>query len=663
MQHISEIIEDILVEWAYRVHDGMPNPKNALHIVQLRESMEELNLPSKVIYEVIENLINEVDNTVPDKVKKKAKQLGLIWKRVGYGKEGEEGITHKVEDGKLVPVEDGKSVAKSGEEETDSVGKSMDIKMNPQDKDGEKQKKKSSLSSTYAEKLKSSDRIFRQKNRDNKTKSTYTLPDSVRNNPKIPKKYTQLLERMLNTKSNIADNTHKAEYYGLEDVGGGNLDSGIGELMTMMSTTMRSNEANDFFNSINEHLGKLKAGGEKTHVSEKWVKAAKQNRSAILNLFRDRFGNDYEIEAGAWDVEQEVRDMGMDYGEKGYSTDVFFKVKSPEGDTIFAEISLKQGLTANLHNGTVGSTFKDFDLPMHLKPSTYSDNQVANNDNYLQNNQHNIREFINTLDTTDPNFEELLAEVAKEMSPNRIANQEAIILQFKEMIKNAQEDLLSDGDLVVDRNYVGSIRQAGEKTKGGFTEGRKETLKPFVVLARLQSKYGDDTATTFIDQQKKLSKDYARSLITEIGQSKEAKDVVLKSVQEKLPLKSVADGDEDIILADTALTDKTLKAVFGTSDWNEIKENLEVDADSDPPVITYVGEIKGKEKIIPISTIVVREDGIAYRGAHKFEMKLDSSFGKRVKDASAEIYNPQEPLPYPVGRTKPSPTGGRDVEI
>ena len=59
MTHISEIIEDILVEWAYRVHDGMPNIKNTTHIQQLRESMEELNLPNKVIYEVINNLINE----------------------------------------------------------------------------------------------------------------------------------------------------------------------------------------------------------------------------------------------------------------------------------------------------------------------------------------------------------------------------------------------------------------------------------------------------------------------------------------------------------------------------------------------------------------------------------------------------------------------------
>ena len=59
MKHISEIIEDILVEWAYRVHDGMPNPKNGQHILELRESMEELNLPEKVIYEVIHNIINK----------------------------------------------------------------------------------------------------------------------------------------------------------------------------------------------------------------------------------------------------------------------------------------------------------------------------------------------------------------------------------------------------------------------------------------------------------------------------------------------------------------------------------------------------------------------------------------------------------------------------
>ena len=107
MTHISEIIENILVEWAYRVHDGMPNPKNAQHIQELRESMEELNLPNKVIYEVIQNLINE-DGGLDDKEKEKAKQMGLVHHGKGaYGKKDGK-VTHQAIDGKLV--------AKGGEE-------------------------------------------------------------------------------------------------------------------------------------------------------------------------------------------------------------------------------------------------------------------------------------------------------------------------------------------------------------------------------------------------------------------------------------------------------------------------------------------------------------------------------------------------------------------
>ena len=125
MKHISEIIEDILVEWAYRVHDGMPNPKNTQHIIQLRESMEELNLPNDVIYQVIENLLTEKDKKEPpldDSEKDKAREKKLIWKGQGYGKEDEEGITHKNVGGKLVPVD------KEDDKQDDSSPKGMQYK-------------------------------------------------------------------------------------------------------------------------------------------------------------------------------------------------------------------------------------------------------------------------------------------------------------------------------------------------------------------------------------------------------------------------------------------------------------------------------------------------------------------------------------------------------
>ena len=40
---MKQLIDKILTEWAYRVHDGMPNIKNPMHIIHLRESMEVLN--------------------------------------------------------------------------------------------------------------------------------------------------------------------------------------------------------------------------------------------------------------------------------------------------------------------------------------------------------------------------------------------------------------------------------------------------------------------------------------------------------------------------------------------------------------------------------------------------------------------------------------------
>ena len=91
------IIDKILTEWAYRVHDGMPNPKNPVHLVHLRESLEHLKIDGEVI-DLMMNKLYEDKKQVPDSVKKKAKELGLQWKRRGYGPPGEgKGITHKVD--------------------------------------------------------------------------------------------------------------------------------------------------------------------------------------------------------------------------------------------------------------------------------------------------------------------------------------------------------------------------------------------------------------------------------------------------------------------------------------------------------------------------------------------------------------------------------------
>ena len=49
-------INQIVKEWSYRVHDGMPDIKNSLHMVQLRELLREYKITENVIDMLINNL-------------------------------------------------------------------------------------------------------------------------------------------------------------------------------------------------------------------------------------------------------------------------------------------------------------------------------------------------------------------------------------------------------------------------------------------------------------------------------------------------------------------------------------------------------------------------------------------------------------------------------
>ena len=107
------------------------------------------------------------------------------------------------------------------------------------------------------------------------------------------------------------------------------------------------------------------------------------------------------------------------------------------------------------------------------------------------------------------------------------------------------------------------------------------------------------------------------------------------------------DGDESIILGEFVINKKTMKGIFGTDNWSEIVESLQVNPDADPPMIQYVGKVMGKNIVVPITTIGIREDGEGYGGAHKFEMTVAQDFGNYVESVSRDIFGDQEPIRFP----------------
>ena len=288
----------------------------------------------------------------------------------------------------------------------------------------------------------------------------------------------------------------------------------------------------------------------------------------------DKYGNDYEIVAGGWDVEEEFQSLGFDYEKKGDSTDIVFKVKV--GDTMVKEeISLKQKLKKQrLWNGTIGSAFGVGLLPSHLEQGTgtanqFSQNQIKNINNFYQNNQTNIAEFLGSVSDND-DYDETLKKVAKSMD-NKENNQQLIINQFNGFLSQYQKDLVENPNLFLSRDYIKENLK-----KQGVKSDKRSIDKLSMTVGRMMQDYGDQMGEEFVEQQKKIAKEHAREVALFINKSDEAKESVLKKVQEKLPLKSVSDGSESIILGEYVINKKTMEGVFGTDNWDEVVQNLKV---------------------------------------------------------------------------------------
>ena len=111
---------------------------------------------------------------------------------------------------------------------------------------------------------------------------------------------------------------------------------------------------------------------------------------------------------------------------------------------------------------------------------------------------------------------------------------------------------------------------------------------------------------------------------------------MLEEIKKEFPLKSVSDGEETMAIGPNSLDKKVMEKIFGTSDFEQIKEKL-VAEDGNPPYLGYKADLDGK--VIPLATIVVREYVVGYVGQIKFEMQLDKRFSKTLETANKDIYS------------------------
>ena len=436
--------------------------------------------------------------------------------------------------------------------------------------------------------------VFAEKNKAYSIPPPYKLPKELFQNTKVPTRHLIALERMMNTKATAQ--TAKWSHFSDLPGGAGQISAQAGELMTMVSTTLDDKQAAAFFNSLLEHEKQqiaanpnLKSEGSRV-VGNSWIKAAVNNRRAI----RNRLSKEYPgctIEAGSWDTQGEVEAMGLnDYKKnKGFSTDAYFKIKTKDGKEILDEVSLKKSTAVNFLNSGTGKLFDwDPNIPDDINPNVYQKNQ-----------RKSLSEFGSA------NVKKLQAAVASDA-------------EFQSIVKSKKIDLPS----------ALAKLQAGK----GSRDINKVVLSAITVLA----KKGDKGALKYLQGVQDTHKAHQKAIISALGTNPKLKQGMLTAIREEFPLKAVGEGEESMAIGPNSLDRAVLKDIFQTSDFDEIKQGLFAVTDEEPPYLAYKAGKKGR--VIPIATIVAREDGVGYGGQIKFEMQLDKRFAKILEQANKNVY-------------------------
>lgn len=638
----NELIEELLSELSYRSNEGYPMLDNREQISILAEILDEWGY-TEIKNELIQNLL-EADGETFTATKKDTGETSVFKTKDSRDAAIEKGTHTKKEDSE---EDDSKQKPKSAVTPGTASGDSYNDSLSDDDPAKIKKPKKKSKgngytgsknktlrnvnpieSKNYQMDLEPNDDVFEEKNKNNANPTPpepFKLDNFIKN-PKFPKRYVKVLERMIN--SRITTETAKWTHFSDIEGGAGKISAQAGELMTMMGSTMSDDEWNEFSEALLKHeqelldnhedvfkkknpKGKIVDNPGSRIIDKSWIKAATQSRKVINDRLKKQYGEGTTIVASSWDAEGEVESMGMqDYKKnKGFSTDMYLRVRKPNGEEVLDEISLKKSKDVNFLNSGAGQ-FKDWigdDLPDEINQSVYKENQ---------------RESISTTgEGIKSDIESLLkdnTEKAKELQKVFKAKG----LDFNKALDNLQNE---KGDY----RKSSSVVMAAIKAVADWPSwGKRNDKGP--------NQSGSTIAQQYLREASEKQTKFIEASIKSLSENPKMKEGMMASIREEFPLKAVSEGEETMAIGNMSLDKDTMIEIFGTSNYDNIKEKL-VSQPGPPPFLGYRADIGGN--VIPIAEVSVREDGVGYGGQIKFEMKLDKRFAKTLNDATSKVYS------------------------
>ena len=405
---------------------------------------------------------------------------------------------------------------------------------------------------------------------------------------------------------------------------------------------------NNFINSLVENADAIEEAGGIPILDKTWIKEFAGAHDAFIKNMNREYGNgNWEVTGMTWDVRAQQEALGANYDDKGDSTDINAQVKI-KGQIQNVEISCKKNWDIFLLNAGLGEAKNWFYTLGPEKESRASDLQNmkdAKDPRYGKAEDAELREYSKQALSKAPIKNKELQDAQLQSAQKgfqlirEIPNKD-----FNGVIKDCTSRKKND-PLYMDKNeaelakrvqkYLNSVKSMdAEDFAAAIGGGAKDFKKAVMVYHKMLGVYSGNT--DWLESHREITYGFMQEAAKKMATNKEFQGMLLRKLQEAIPVKTMVEGVETMQIDSMYVTQKHMQEMFGTDKWDNIKEFLSIKVTNGVASLTY--SAKGNNaKPLKIANIQMREKGVGYNGSVSLECLPSKEFQAACKEIDNKI--------------------------
>jgi hypothetical protein len=405
----------------------------------------------------------------------------------------------------------------------------------------------------------------------------------------------------------------------------------------------------EFIKSLETNADVIEKAGGVPILDKSWIRHMAGAHDAFIKNMNRQYGSGrWEVTGMTWDVRQQQEALGANYDNKGDSTDINAQVRIAGKQIQNIEISCKKDWNIFLLNAGLGEPsnwFYTLGPQKEMRANELSKMKEAKDPRFGKQQEAELKELSKQALSKAPIKN-------KELQDNQLSSAKKGFELIKEIPNKdfaaSVKDCMSRGKndpLYMDKNEA-ELAKKVQKFLNGTKElnmddfasyiggGAKDFKKAVMVYHKLLGSYSGDT--NWLESHKQITYGFVQESAKKMATNKEFQGMLLKKLQEAIPVKTMVEGIETMQIDGMYITQKHMQEMFGTDKWDNIKEYLGIKVTNGVASLTYSAKGVNK-KPLKIANIQMREKGVGYNGSIALECLPSKEFETTCKDIDSKI--------------------------